>query len=144
LNIERSWTDRWRRADIGAANGHGNARSVARLQSAVARGGDVDGVRLLSPKTINEILEVQSDTVDRVLGIRLKIGVGYGLPWPEVLPFVPQGGVCFGAGAGGSLVIADVDRRMTIAYVMNKMTMSGIVEPIAAALVERVYDFVNR
>ena len=69
LNIERSWTDRWRRADIGAANGHGNARSVARLQSAVARGGEVDGVRLLSPKTINEILEVQSDTVDRVLGI---------------------------------------------------------------------------
>ena len=144
LNIERSRTDRWRHADIGAANGHGNARSVARLQSAVARGGEVDGVRLLSPKTINEILEVQSNTVDRVLGIPLKFGVGYGLPWPEVLPFVPQGRVCFGTGAGGSLVIADIDRRMTIAYAMNKMAMSGIVEPIAAALVERVYDIVNR
>src|SRR5205823_1519073 len=75
LNIERSWTERWRRADIGAANGHGNARSVARLQSAVACGGEVDGVRLLSPTTINRILEVQSHTVDRVLGIPLKIGV---------------------------------------------------------------------
>ncbi len=52
---------------------------------------------------------------------RLKIGVGYGLPWPEVLPFVPEGRVCFGTGAGGSLVIADADRRMTVAYVMNKM-----------------------
>ena len=144
LNIERSWTERWRRAEIGAANGHGNARSVARLQSAVACGGEVDGVRLLSPKTINRILEVQSHTVDRVLGIPLKFGVGYGLPWPEVLPFVPEGRVCFGTGAGGSLVIADVDRRMTVAYVMNKMSMSGIVEPIAAALVERVYDIVNR
>ncbi len=69
VNIERSWTERWRRADIGAANGHGNARSVARIQSAVACGGEVDGVRLLSPKTINRIFEVQSDGIDLVLGI---------------------------------------------------------------------------
>ena len=37
-------TPGWRRADIGAANGHGNARSVARVMSVVARGGEVDGV----------------------------------------------------------------------------------------------------
>jgi CubicO group peptidase (beta-lactamase class C family) len=143
-NIERSWTEPWRRADIGAANGHGNARSVARIQSAVACGGEVDGVRLLSPRTINRIFEVQSDGVDLVLGLRLRIGVGYGLPWPEVLPFVPEGRVCFGSGAGGSLVIADADRRMTVAYVMNKMAPYPIVTPIAGALVERVYNIVNR
>jgi CubicO group peptidase (beta-lactamase class C family) len=143
--IEYSWTERWRRADIGAANGHGNARSVARVQSAVACGGEVGGVRLLSPKTIDRIFEVQSHAVDRVLGIPLKIGVGYGLPWPEVLPFVPEGRVCFGAGAGGSLVIADADRRLTVAYVMNKLAPDVmIVGPIAAALVERVYDIVKR
>ena len=143
LNIERSRTDRWRCADIGAVNGHGTARSVARIQSAVACGGEVDGVRLLSPKTINRIFEVQSDGIDLVLGHRLKIGVGYGLPWPEVLPFVPPGRVCFGAGAGGSLVIADADRRLTVAYVMNKMVPCLIASPIAASLVERVYNIVN-
>jgi hypothetical protein len=36
------------------------------------------------------------------------------------------------------------DRRLTVAYVMNKMVPCMIVEPIAAALVERVYDIVNR
>jgi CubicO group peptidase (beta-lactamase class C family) len=147
LNLpENSWTERWRRADFGATNGHGNARSVARIQSAVACGGAVDGVRLLSPKTINRIFEVQSDGIDLVLGIKLKIGVGYGLPWPEVLPFVPERRVCFGTGAGGSLVLADADRRLTIAYVMNKMAVYSnmIVAPIAAALVERVYDIVKR
>jgi CubicO group peptidase (beta-lactamase class C family) len=146
-DMKWSWSERWRRADIGAANGHGNARSVVRLQSTVACGGEVDGVRLLSPKTIDRIFEVQSDRIDLVLGFRLKIGVGYGLPWPEVLPFVPEGRVCFGTGAGGSLVIADADRRLTVAYVMNKMALPGpylIVSPIAAALVERVYDIVNR
>ena len=69
----------------------------------------------------------------------------YGLPWPRVLPFVPEGRVCFGTGHGGSMVIADVDRRMTVAYVMNKLAAEVmIVGPIAAALVERVYDIVNR
>src|SRR5438874_1972528 len=89
---EYSWTERWRRADIGAANGHGNARSVARLQSAVACGGEVDGVRLLSPKTIERIFEVQSEGIDLVLGIPLKFGIGYGLlPALNVLPFLPKG-----------------------------------------------------
>jgi hypothetical protein len=74
----------------------------------------------------------------------VNIDVGYGLPWPEVLPFVREGRVCFGSGAGGSMVIADVDRRMTVAYVMNKMAPGMVVWPIAAALVERVYGIVDR
>jgi CubicO group peptidase (beta-lactamase class C family) len=140
---ENSWTERWRRADVGAANGHGNARSVVRIQSAVACGGQVDGIRLLSPKTIDRIFEVQSNTIDLVMGIELKMGVGYGLlPMPQVLPFLPEGRLSAWGGWGGSLVIADVDRRMTFAYVMNKMAL-GIVGPIASALVERVYDIVS-
>jgi CubicO group peptidase (beta-lactamase class C family) len=144
IKAEWSWAERWRRADIGAGNGHGNARSVARLQSAVACGGEVDGVRLLSPKTIDRILEVQSHTVDLVMGIPIKFGIGYGLlPMPHVLPFLPEGRLCAWGGWGGSLVIADVDRRMTVAYVMNKMA-PGTPGPIVEALVERVYDIVNR
>src|SRR5262249_19144652 len=135
MRPESSWTERWRRADIGAANGHGNARSVARLQSAVACGGDVDGVRLLSPQTIDRIFEVQSNGIDLAIGIPLKIGVGYCL--------LPEGRVCSWGGAGGSSVIIDVDRRMTFAYVMNKMAPGGV-GPIAAALAERVSDIVNR
>ena len=45
-------------------------------------------------------------------------------------------------GAGGSCVIIDVDRRITFAYVMNKMAPGGGI--IAAALAERVKDIVNR
>jgi CubicO group peptidase (beta-lactamase class C family) len=144
LNIELSRTERWRRADIGAGNGHGNARSVARIQSAVACGGVVDGVRLLSPKTIDRIFEVQSNTIDLVMGVQIKMGIGYGLlPMPQVLPFLPEGRLASWGGAGGSLVIADVDRRMTFGYVMNKMVPS-LVGPTAAALVERLYDIVSR
>ena len=48
---------------------------------------------------------------------------------------------CFG-GYGGSLVVIDVDRRITFAYVMNKMAPGG--GTIAAALAERVSDIVKR
>jgi CubicO group peptidase (beta-lactamase class C family) len=122
------WTEGWRRAEIGAANGHGNARSLARLQSAVACGGEVAGVRLLSPRTIDRIFEVQSDGIDLVIGMPFKFGVGYGL--------FPGGRVCGWGGTGGSCVIIDVDRRLTFAYVMNKMAPGG--GTIAAALAERV------
>jgi CubicO group peptidase (beta-lactamase class C family) len=134
MTPETTWTEGWRRADIGAANGHGNARSLARLQSAVACGGEVDGVRLLSPQTIDRIFEVQSNGIDLVIGIPLKIGVGYSL--------LPEGRVCCWGGTGGSLVIIDVDRRMTFAYVMNKMAPGG--GTIAAALAERVSEIVKR
>jgi hypothetical protein len=80
--------------------------------------------------------EVQSHTVERVLGIPLKIGVGYGLPWPEVPPFVPEGRVCFGTGAGGALVLADVDRRLTVAYVMNNSPLkkgTGLLEVVSVS-----------
>ena len=130
---ECSCTERWRRADIGAANGHGNARSVARLQSAVACGGEVDGVRLLSPPTIDRIFEVQSDGIDLVMGIPFKFGVGYSLS--------PEGRVCAWGGTGGSTVIIDADRRITFAYVMNKMAPAAVIAP---ALAERVKDIVTR
>jgi hypothetical protein len=110
----------------------------------VARGGAVAGVRLHSPRTIDRIFEVQSDGIDLVLGMRLRIGVGYGLPWPGVLPFVPEGRACFGTDAGGSMVPTDEDRRLTVAYVRNRMAPYPIVTSIAAALVDRVYDFAGR
>jgi hypothetical protein len=84
-------------------------------------------------RTIDRIFKVQSNGIDLVIGIPFKVGVGYGL--------LPEGRVCCWGGWGGSLVIIDVDRRLTFAYVMNKMAPPG---PIAVALAERVHDIVNR
>jgi hypothetical protein len=52
------------------------------------------------------------------------LALGSGLLWPEAPPYVPEGRVCSGTGAGGSLLIADVDRRMTVADVMNRIAIS--------------------
>jgi CubicO group peptidase (beta-lactamase class C family) len=114
-------TPGWRRADIGAANGHGNARSVARVMSVVARGGEVDGVRLLGQETIDLIFREQSNGIDLVLGVPLRLGIGYGLPRSDILPGVSEQKTCFWGGWGGSMIVMDTGRRMTISYMMNKM-----------------------
>ncbi len=137
---EEANTPGWRRADIGGANGHGNARSVARMLSAVALDGEVDGVRLLSPKTIDLIFDVQADGVDVVLGIPLKWGIGFGLPQPETLPEIPDERICFWGGWGGSMIVMDLDRRLTISYMMNKMGPGIIGSDRSRIYLNRVYD----
>ncbi len=121
IEADMANTPGWRRADIGAANGHGNARSVARIMSVVARGGEVAGIRLLSPETIGLIFREQANGIDLVLGVPLRFGIGYGLPQPDTLPWLADQKVCFWGGWGGSMIVMDVGRRMTISYMMNKM-----------------------
>ena len=123
--VAEAATDAWRRAEIPAGNGHGNARSVARIQSIVSNGGEVGGVRLLSPRTIELIFHQQSDGVDLAVGLPARFGIGYGLPHPVLIPYVPDSRCCFWFGWGGAIVVNDLDRQMTFAYVMNKMGMSS-------------------
>jgi CubicO group peptidase (beta-lactamase class C family) len=110
----------FRRVSVAGINGHGNARSVALAQSVVSHGGEVGGVRLLSDATVDRIFEVQADGPDLVLMAPLRWGIGYGLPSPTT-PAIPDGRVCWWTGWGGSIVVNDLDRRVTIAYAMNRM-----------------------
>jgi len=136
-------TEGWRQAEIGAANGHGNARSVARVMSAVSLGGVVDGVRLLSAETIGHVFREQTRGMDLFLGAPIRFGIGYGLPEPASLPFIPEGKICFWGGWGGSVIIMDTDRRLTISYMMNKMQAGIIGSDNAAAYVSAIYKLLG-
>ena len=138
-SAETSWTTEWRRAQIGAANGHGNARSVARIQAIVANGGEVDGVKLLSEETIGLIFDEQAYGTDLVLGLPVRFGMGYALP-SEAAPHLPQGNIGYWGGWGGSAIIVDTDRSMTIAYVMNRMEGDLLGDPRGANLINAAYE----
>ncbi len=120
LRAPQSWDVAWRRAEIPAAGGHGNARSVAAVQSVVACGGEARGVKLLSPEGCETIFREQCNGTDLVLGMPLRHGIGYGLPSPEV-PISPSGRACYWGGWGGSIVVVDLDQRLCVSYVMNRM-----------------------
>jgi len=52
------------------------------------------------------------------MSVPLRFGIGYGLG-SDLIPMGPRG--CFWGGLGGSIVVSDLDARITIAYVMNRM-----------------------
>ncbi|MDV6271848.1 serine hydrolase, partial [Rhodococcus globerulus] len=67
-------------------------------------------------------------------------GIGYGLPHPDTAPLVPGGRACWWAGIGGSMLVNDLDRRMTFAYVMNKMAPGLIGSDRSNAYLSAAYN----
>ncbi len=142
VSAEESWTEEWRRAEIPAANGHGNARSVANVQAIVSHGGEVGGVQLMSPAGCDAIFERQAKGADLVLGLPLELGTGYGIISPE-LPVAPTTRGCFWGGWGGSVVVNDLDNRMTVAFVMNKMGLGTTGDSRGIGIVWAAYAALN-
>ncbi len=125
-------TREWRASEIPAAGGTSNARAVARVHSALANGGTVDGVRLLSAEGVERIFVEQAHDVDAVLGMKMRLGTGFGL-MNETIPLSPNPRACFWGGWGGSIAVIDLDAGLSVAYVMNQMA-DGLVGDLRGAL----------
>jgi CubicO group peptidase (beta-lactamase class C family) len=124
INPRDTRTRAWRAAEIPAANGHGNARSVALVQALLANGGVVGGKRLLSEAGARLALEPQIKGEDMVLGGPAHFGLGFGLNGGAVP--LPHDECCYWGGYGGSIIIIDMKTRSTIAFMMNKMASTTV------------------
>lgn len=112
-------------AVVPAANGVFTARSLARLYAALAGGGEVDGVRLLSPEVVREAGRVQRRDRDYVLQLPMRWRLGYHQafvlgrpPWKAFGHF----------GYGGSGGWADPETGLALAFVTNRL--GGATTPI--------------
>ncbi len=113
-------TEAWRRAEIPAAGGHGNARAVVRAQTPLANDGKAFGVEVLSPAGCRMMLQEQTNGPDAVLTIPVRFGLGYAFP-NEMMPMSPNENAMFWGGAGGSTIVVDQTARTCQSYVMNQM-----------------------
>jgi CubicO group peptidase (beta-lactamase class C family) len=132
-------TREWRAAEIPAANGHGTAAALARIYAALALGGKIDGVHVLSPEIIERARQEQSLGKDLILPVISRFGLGFQIP-PAEEPLGPNFKVFGHAGAGGSYGQADPENRMSFGYTMNLMH-SGVwlVDPRPRALLREAY-----
>jgi CubicO group peptidase (beta-lactamase class C family) len=128
----------WLGAEIPASNGQGNARSVARVASLLACGGQVDDIRLLSLETIEKSIEEQIYGIDLVLNNTIRFGLGWGLTSKE-MPISPNPRTFYWGGWGGSVVVMDLDAKLSFAFVMNNMVMSITGDPRTTKLGEALY-----
>ena len=110
-------TPEWRRAEVPAAGGHGNGRSIAEFMALMANGGQYNGKRIFSSEVTEYALQEQIRGDDLVLVEPLRWGIGFALPienatWHNFLGEKS----CFWAGWGGSMSIADMEKKISFGY----------------------------
>lgn len=130
----------WRTAEIASANGHGTARSVARFYGAIARGGEIDGVRLMSEKTISDMLTEQHNQTERMQERPYHQARGVLLNTPTSVWMGPNPHAFGHHGFGGSIGMGDPDARVGFAYACNKMHARPDNGPRARRILEALYS----
>ncbi|MGE4608537.1 MAG: serine hydrolase domain-containing protein, partial [Myxococcota bacterium] len=133
-----------RAVEIPAANGMGDARSIARLYSVFATGGaELD----LRKQTLDDLMADPSlpteGPYDHVLRTRTVFSLGFMKPNVD-FDFASSGRGFGTPGAGGSFGFADPDARLGVAYIMNKMGSYLVDDPREKALRDATYRAVSK
>jgi CubicO group peptidase (beta-lactamase class C family) len=135
-------TRAWRAAEFPCCNMFADARSIARMYAATVS--DVDGVRLLDPPTVENMIVVQTDKT-RMNGLppglnvpanrSFNMSLGF---WRACPPMPLVGPGSFGhPGSGGSIGFGDADSAIGFGYVTNLWSFR-IGEPRASNLAAAV------
>ena len=126
----------WRRMQQPAANGHGNARSLAGFYS-----GLLDG-RLLESELLAELTREHAVGDDKTLLTRTRFGLGCMLDQPHVANATyGMGAQAFGhPGAGGSIGFADPERDVAFGFVTNNLGPFVLMDPRAQKLARLLAD----
>lgn len=128
----------WRAAEIPAAGGQANAHGGARIYGALAIGGDLDGVHVLSPETIALATQEEINNKDLVLGVRMSWGRGFVRNLAKII-YGPNPEAFGHSGWGGSFAYADPVARLGVGYVMNKMSPNLAGDARGMSLVKALY-----
>jgi CubicO group peptidase (beta-lactamase class C family) len=112
----------FRRSCNPSANGFFSARALAKMYGALANGGSIEGVKLVSPKRITEMSQLTTSEYDIVIDMARAKGRGFFLNGLGADASWGSRGTCFGhPGAGGSFAYADPEVGLSIAMTLNRM-----------------------
>ncbi len=124
----------YRAAALPATNGIATADGLAHFYAALT--GEVDGVRLFTPETVELARAEESAGPDRVLVVGTRFGLGYMLHG-SASPLLGPGS--FGhPGRGGALGFADPESGIAFGYVTNGFRKTVTADPRAQALIRAV------
>jgi CubicO group peptidase (beta-lactamase class C family) len=132
----------WRSAEIPGVGSIADARSLARLYGCLALGGELDGVRLLSPSMLRRARTELARRVDPLLGIPQAFGVGFQLQ-TELAVMGPPPDAFGHGGAGGSIHCAWPSEGVGLSYSMNLMRDDEDIDARAATLLTALHSAVQ-
>jgi CubicO group peptidase (beta-lactamase class C family) len=129
---------RWREVESPGANGHGTALALARAMAILACDGELDGREILPPGLALEAARARISGPDKVLPYDLAWGAGF-LRNAGLGVYGPSAHAFGHSGWGGSCAVADPERRLSFAYVMNRQSAHLIGDPRSRRLIEALY-----
>lgn len=128
----------WRAAEVPAANGQASAAGLARIYGALANGGALDGVRIISGDGIARMTEVQTRRTDLMLGFEPCWAMGFATN--KIGVYGPNPRAYGHSGWGGSFGCADPDAKIGIGYAMNQMGADLVGDPRANGLCAAIFS----
>jgi len=122
--LQDTTTTRWKRGGAPGGGAYGTARAMAALYQMLLSGGELGGVRLLSPRTIaHGLLDQTGERVDEAMGLALHRALGPHLrghgPSTRGLGTLAAPDVFGHGGVGSSYCWADPRSGVSFAYVTN-------------------------
>ncbi|CAN0479200.1 unnamed protein product, partial [Discosporangium mesarthrocarpum] len=139
FNTDEQNSTRFRTSGIPAISGIGEARGMARIYAALAEGGELDGVRLLSPDALARATTLQwSDMHEGLLDRPMAMTMGFMKNPPNDFPLFGPRADSFGhPGSGGARAFAVPSQRLAVAFASNyqseKRSVGERTEAIVAA-----------
>ncbi|GIL38006.1 serine hydrolase domain-containing protein [Roseiterribacter gracilis] len=132
-------SDEYRRGVFPSGNGHGNARAIARVYAALAQGGTLDGVTILSSSVIEEARTQRWDEICGMTDRPFRYGLGFMLSKPPLVPFGDNPRAFGQPGAGGALGFADPERGIAFSFSPNFMCSGAGLGDRCAALITATF-----
>lgn len=137
----------FRRAELGATNGYGNARGLATVYAPLANDGELNDKKYVSEDTLANMSSVHSASYDQTLLIPSRFGLGYMKSIDNRYDLNPHNRealimseAAFGhSGFGGSVGFADPEENVSFGYVMNKMGPGTLLNERGQSLVDAMY-----
>lgn len=129
----------WRMGQIPGANGHGNARAIARLYACLAMGGTLGDVRILGPETAALLGSEQHNLTEIVMNRSYHQALGVLRNSPPIVWMGPNADSFGHHGVGGAIGFADPTARVSFSYSMNQMHSRLDNGPRAGGLIEALY-----
>ncbi|MFN9928754.1 MAG: serine hydrolase domain-containing protein [Phenylobacterium sp.] len=128
----------YRRMEVPSTNGYATAEALARLMGALADGGRMDGVGILSPAGIAAMAAERIKGQDLVLPFVMSWGAGV-MRNPPNHPWGPGANTFGHSGWGGACAFAVPDARLGGAYVMNRQGSVLMGDTRPKLLIEAAY-----
>lgn len=130
----------FRRAGVPSFGGFGEARAMARIYAALAGGGEIDGVRLLSRQALARATALQWEAeADGMFGRPMRMAMGFWKNTPASIAMGPNPDAFGHPGSGGARAFADPDRNLALAYVTSYQTEGRSVGERPEAIVQAAF-----